>query len=96
MIWICKFFLSAEKTSNYLNRDPVNIPFSCSLFSGIWNGQLNAVAKSLWAEMELPETPSISSSTSAPSEENPIIQDNAAFREEYRKEFKSTLVTLRA
>jgi hypothetical protein len=50
MIWICKFFLSAEKTPNSLNRDPVNNPFSCSLFSGIWNGQLNAVAKSLWAD----------------------------------------------
>ena len=67
-------------------RRKVNIPSAaaCSQSSGM--ARLNALAKSLSADSlsdgTLPETPSTSSTNSASSEEDLIIQDIAAVQEE--------------
>ena len=68
-------------------RRKVNIPSAAARSQSSGMARLNALAKSLSANSPsdgtLPETPSTSSSNSAPSEEDLIIQDIAAVQEEF-------------
>jgi hypothetical protein len=69
-----------------VGRRKVNIPSAAARSQSSGMARLNALAKSLSADSlsdgTLPETPRTSSSNSAPSEEDLIIQDIAAVQEE--------------